>query len=253
MKTIKIYSLLFTFFVLAIMPASVFAGDYATLNFIGFSDDAKYLAFEEYGTQDGSGFPYSNYYFIDVAKNSYAAAPIKQTFNDFDESNPPSENVVRLKTKKAAAANLKKFKIVAGNTGALLVARLPTDIDAGKIKPGDENKNQIIKFYDQEYAGYGGDIFELRLTTSKVDLKRCEDYNFEATLKFELSLNSSRKDKAKILQKDKDLPESRGCPHTYSVQSVYSYKNQIAVFMNVYTYGFEGPDMRYMVVMGNLR
>lgn len=252
MKTIKIYSLLFTFFVLAIIPASVFAGDFATLNFIGFSEDGKYLAFEEYGTQDGSGFPYSNYYFIDVTKNSYAVAPIKQTFKDFDESNPPGEDVVRLKTKKAAAANLKKFKIVPGNTGALLVARLPTDIDAGKIEPNDENKNQVIKFYDEEYEGYGGDIFELRLKISKVDLKRC-DYNYEPTLKFELLLKSTRNDTEKILQKDKDLPESRGCPHTYSVQNIYTYKNKIAVFMNVYTLGFEGPDMRFMVVSGNFR
>lgn len=253
MKTIKIYSLLFTFFVLAIMPASVFAGDFATLNFIGFSEDGKYLAFEEYGTQDGSGFPYSNYFFIDVAKNSYAAAPIKQTFNDFDESNPPGEDVVRLKTKKAAAANLKKFKIVAGNTGALLVARLPTDIDAGKINPNDENKNQIIKFYSEEYEGYGGDIFELRLITSNANSKRCKDYGFDDTLKFELSLKDTRSDTSKSLQKDKDLPESRGCVNTYSMQNVYSYKDKIAVFINTYSYGFEGPDMRFIVVTGNFR
>lgn len=253
MKTIKIYSLLFAFFVLAILPAGVFAGDFATLNFIGFSEDGKYLAFEEYGTQDGSGFLYSNYYFIETAKNSYAAAPIKKMIDNFDEANPPGEDAVRLQAKKAAAANLKKFKIVTGNTGVLLAARMPTDIDAGKLDPYDETKNQTIKFYDEEYEGYGGDVFELRLTTSKVNLKRCEDYNFEATLKFELSLSNSRDDKTKILQKDKDLPESRGCPHTYSLQSVYTYKNRIAVFMNIYTYGFEGPDMRFMVVTGSLR
>lgn len=256
MKTIKIYSLLFTFFVLAIMPASIFAGDYAALNFIGFSADGKYLAFEEYGTQDGSGFPYSNYYFIDVAKNSYAAAPVKMLFDDSkmtDESQIPAEDVMRLKAKKAAAVNLKKFKIAAGNTGALLVARLPTDIDAGKISPNDENKNQVIKFYGEEYEGYGADIFELNLMTSKSGSKRCKEYGFDDTLKFELSLKETRGDKSKVLQKDKDLPESRGCVNTYSVQNVYSYKGKIAVFMNTYSYGFEGPDMRYMVVTGNLR
>jgi predicted secreted protein len=249
MKNLKIYSLLFAFFVLAVMPASVFAGDFATLNFIGFSEDGKYLAFEEYGTQDGSGFPYSNYYFVETAKNSYAAAPVKK----FTENETISENAIRLQAKKAAAVNLRKFKIAAGNTGTLLVARLPTDIDVQKIAPGSENKDQTIKFYDEEYECYGGDIFELGLKTSKANAKRCEDYGFDFDiLKFELSLKTNGVEE-KILQKDKDLPESRGCPHTYSVQNVYSYKNQIAVFVNIYKYGFEGPDMRYMVVTGNYR
>ena len=252
MKTIKIYLLLFAFFIFALMPASVFAGDFATLNFIGFSEDGKYLAFEEYGTQDGSGFPYSTYYFIETAKNAYAAAPIKITVR---EEPVPTEESIRLKAKKAAATNLNKFKIVTGNTGTLLAARLPTDIGAEKIIPNDENKNQTIKFYDDQYEGYGGDIYELRLMTSKADSKPCKDYGFEkdSIVKFELSLKNTNGGKETVLQKDKTLPESRGCTHTYSVQNVYTYKNQIAVFMNTYTYGFEGPDMRFMVVTGNFR
>lgn len=253
MKTIKILCL---FFVLAVMPTSIFAGDYAELNFIGFSNDGKYLAFEEYGTHDGSGFPYSNYYFIETAKNSYAAPPIKKRFDDkkmTDESQIPGEDVMRLQAKKAAAVNLKKFKIVAGNTGALLVARLPTDINAEKVTPDDENKNQTVKFYGAEYEGYGADIFELNLTTSKSGSKRCKEYGFDDTLKFELSLKSSGNEMNKILQKDKDLPESRGCVNTYSVQNIYTYKDKIAVFINTYAYGFEGPDMRFMVVTGNYK
>ena len=255
MKNIKIYLILIVFGVLAIMPANIFAGDYATLNFIGFSEDGKYLSFEEYGTQDGSGFPYSNYYFVDTAKNSYAAAPIKKTYDDSkmtDESQIPGEEVMRLQAKKAAAANLKKFKIVPGNTGNLLVARLLTDLNGEKIKPGDEKKDQIVKFTDYVSSNYFENEYELRLKTSKVNLKRC-DYNYEPTLKFEISLKDVRGNTEKILQKDNDLPESRGCPHTYSVQNIYAYKDKIAVFMNIYTIGFEGPDMRFMVVTGSLR
>jgi predicted secreted protein len=68
-------------FVLAALAVLMFgsivrAGDYANLNFVGFSKDGRYLAFEEYGVQDGSGFPYSSYYFVDVAKNSFAAPSI---------------------------------------------------------------------------------------------------------------------------------------------------------------------------------
>ena len=45
-------------------PAS--AGDRAQFNPIGFSEDGRYFAFEEFGIQDGSGFPYSNTFIIDL-------------------------------------------------------------------------------------------------------------------------------------------------------------------------------------------
>ena len=254
MKTTKIYLLLFAFFVTAIMPASIFAGDFATLNFIGFSEDGKYLAFEEYGTQDGIGFPYSTYYFIETAKNSYAAAPVKMTVKEgIDEDAIPSEDAIRLTAKKSAAANLKKFKIVTGNTGVLLAARLPTDINVEKLDQGSENKNQTIKFYGADYEGYTPNFFELSLKSSASNSKRCQGFGFDDTLKFELSLKDSSGGTSKILQKDKDLPESRGCVNAYSVQNIYTFKDKIAVFINNYSYGFEGPDMRYMVVTGNFK
>nr|WP_272210755.1 DUF2259 domain-containing protein [Marinicella sp. W31]MDC2876669.1 DUF2259 domain-containing protein [Marinicella sp. W31] len=36
------------------------AGDFATFTPLGFSDDGSVFAFEEFGVEDGSGFPYSN-------------------------------------------------------------------------------------------------------------------------------------------------------------------------------------------------
>ena len=47
--------------------ASARAGDVAELEILGFSDDGGVFAFEEYGVQDGSGFPYANRYYIDTA------------------------------------------------------------------------------------------------------------------------------------------------------------------------------------------
>ena len=43
------------------------AGDRAVIDFIGYSADSRYFAFEEFGIQDGSGFPYSSIYIIDLA------------------------------------------------------------------------------------------------------------------------------------------------------------------------------------------
>lgn len=51
----KIYTILFALFLFILIPVNAFVGDYAEMNFIGVSQDGKYMAFEEYGTQDGSG------------------------------------------------------------------------------------------------------------------------------------------------------------------------------------------------------
>ncbi len=254
MKKIKLLLVVFAFCVAAFTPACVFAGDYAQLDFIGFSIDGKYLAFEEYGTHDGSGFPYSNFYFVDVEKNAYAASPIKKTIGEgpIDESKISGEEVIRGKAKKAATANLKKFKIVARNTGNLVVARLLTDIGADKLSPGDEKKDQTLGFTDYVYGNVYENLFELTLKTFEVKIKEC-DYNYEPVLKFELLLNGRNFDSPKILQSDMSLPTSRNCPLTYSIQNVYLFGNKIAVFMNVYSMGFEGPDMRYLVVTGKYK
>lgn len=246
MKNIKIYFLSIAVLLFA-SSGNVFAGDYSRLNVIGFSQDGKYLAFEEYGTQDGSGFPYANIYFIETAKNSYAAQPVKIRV----ESETATEATTRVKAKMGAAATLKKFKIIAGNVGDLLVSRLVTDLNADKIESDSAEKNQIVKFTDYRNSNYFIDKFDLTLKTSEVKNKQCEAYGMPV-YKFDLTLKNTRDQTSKpmILQSDKNLPESRNCPLAYSIQNVYAYKNTLAVFMNVYTTGFEGPDMRFMAVTG---
>lgn len=250
MKIIKTYFLSIAFLLL-ICSANVFAGDFSRLNVIGFSPDGKYLAFEEYGTQDGSGFPYSSIYFIETAKNSFAAQPVKV----YLESETATEATARLKAKTSASANLKKFKIVSGNVGELVVSRLITDLSANGFDNAGDDKNQTIRFTDERMSHYYVDEFELALKTSEVKTKPCADYLDQPGLKFDLTLKNLRAENAapKILQSDKTLPESRNCPFNYSIQNVYTFKNTIAVFMNVFTAGFEGPDMRFMAVTGVYR
>ncbi len=45
-----------------------------------FSADARIFAFEEFGVQDGSGFPYSNIYLIDLERDKFApGSPVRVT------------------------------------------------------------------------------------------------------------------------------------------------------------------------------
>ena len=47
------------------------AADAADRAIIGFSGDGRFFAFEEFGIQDGSGFPYANIYVIDLEKDRW--------------------------------------------------------------------------------------------------------------------------------------------------------------------------------------
>ena len=56
------------------------AGDRALFQPIGFSADGRYFAFEEYGVQDGSGFPYSNTYILDLPADKWVnGTPVRMT------------------------------------------------------------------------------------------------------------------------------------------------------------------------------
>lgn len=244
----KICTFLFALFLLITIPASIFAGDYSEFDFISISENGKYMAFEEYGTQDGSGFPYSNIYFINIEQNEYAAAPVKIRIEK--ESAYLKISPTRAKAKKAATANLKKFGIVEGNTGRLVVARLLTDSEFDFSPYKDGAKTQTINFKSYVGSMFSEGEYKLTLTPLKVEGKK--DYVENPVYKLELLFADKIKNTEKTLQKDKTLPESRGLPVAYRVEKIYLYKDKIIVFLNIFTTGFEGPDMRYMVVAGNV-
>ncbi|RUU09269.1 DUF2259 domain-containing protein, partial [Mesorhizobium sp. M6A.T.Ca.TU.002.02.2.1] len=59
------------------------AGDVAELEILGFTGDGGAFAFEEYGVQDGSGFPYANRYYINTADDSFLkGTPIRVRLDD---------------------------------------------------------------------------------------------------------------------------------------------------------------------------
>ena len=47
------------------------AGDRALLDIVGYSSDDRFLVFEEFGIQDGSGFAYSSIYAVDLIEDSW--------------------------------------------------------------------------------------------------------------------------------------------------------------------------------------
>ncbi|MEQ1646380.1 MAG: hypothetical protein ABL959_23205, partial [Pyrinomonadaceae bacterium] len=144
--------ILFCTILLALLTASAaFAGDYADLDFIGFSTNGKYMAFEQSGEWDGAGGEYATTYYIDVAKNTYALPP---TVFEWQEDSKKSERTLLAKYNTAVAAAIKKLKIVRGKTGTLAVAHLlsdwthvkPVETDSYWIRDGQQTQKKMPNY-----------------------------------------------------------------------------------------------------------
>ena len=223
------------------------AGDYSALNVIGFSKDGKFLAFEEYGTQDGSGFPYVNVYFINVEKNSYASQPYSLIVKNENSTESAARNKARLDTEK----KLQELRIIRGNMGKHVLSRFMTDLTINGDRDDIETAPDELRFAEEIGSMYQRGDYSLKLTPTEAKSKECEAYEMPV-LKFELTLLNNETQKNTILQKDDALPKSRGCAIRYRAQDVFLYEGNVAVFISVFTPGFEGPDMRFMVVTGKL-
>ncbi len=214
------------------------AGDIADRHFWGFSPDGAYFAFEEFGVQDGSGFPYSNIYVINTKKNSWVkGSPIRVLI----EKENATQSIARTSARKRAADIFARLNI--SQSGKLLAHNPATEINRNRksvtVAPGPLN-------FLKQYA------LTFELAEIGVPTKRCNDYGDESQIGY--SLNVTRVGGKKVaLHRDTRIPTSRGCPKSYALHDVYRYspdKNRQAVLyvviLQVFSYGFEGDDGRFL-------
>ena len=269
--------IIFAFLILAVSSAKLFAGDEAELTFIGFSKDGKYLAYEE-SEYSGEGTEYKKVatYIVDTVKNSFATAPVVYELESEDDRPSKLKAVLHSRYKRNVAVKLKRFAIVRGNLGQLVVSHLiydwsyvkpvermksfyqsdgteikkmVTDYEGGYVpKEGPVNEKIIFNPYLSDFVPDTSAFYEL-------SLKMIE--NEQGPNKMELTLkdNTEQEDKpVQILQKDGDnIPESRRNPSAYKIERVYLYSGKIAVFLNVFSWGFESTHVGYMVVTGEIK
>lgn len=205
------------------------AGDAANLEFIGFSKDGRYLAFEQFGITDGIGYPYAKIQIVDVAKNTLLAQTEKMI-----EVENSTTNQARAAIKSTAQGLLNRYAIVRGNQGKFI-----------GIAPTAPN----ISGQRSEFI-YAGRTYTLELNSSfeKQDAKTCPD---EIATRLELTLSAAGK--TRVLQKDGlTLPKSRACALSYEMRSAQLLGNNLAVFVAVHLPGFEGADIRWMVITTRL-
>jgi predicted secreted protein len=212
------------------------AGDAAEIRVIGFSADARMFAFEEFGVQDGSGFPYSNIYVIDLALDKFApGAPVRVTV----------EHEAPLKEARAIAWAKAKGLIVRygadSDPGAFAAYRAAADLGAA---------GEIVRFNRYPQAPsvarpYAVKIQNKPFPATKDCLNASNGFNgFMLTL-----VEADGVPVDRLLYEDDAVPPSRKCPTGYRVGAIVTGGANAAAavaMIQASSQGFEGDDIRWI-------
>jgi predicted secreted protein len=223
------------------LPAPALAGDAAAIDPIGFSGDGRYFAYEEYGVQDGSGFPYASVFVVDLIEDKWVGTPVRVRIDD--ES--ASLDAARQQALSAAAAML--------DDAALTVPAQPLFLNAD----GEAGSGGMEASFGMFGNGLDvpGDLFTLSLDTfASTSTEPCASYGMEDPVKgFALTLSDSAANTAEIYR-DTSVPASRGCVSDYRIHAVLSpypfgmSASPMVAVIGVYSLGFEGPNRRFVTV-----
>lgn len=162
---------------------------------------------------------------VDVARNRYVASSLQLV-----KSEAPDGRKARALSAAEIAGAFKRYGIVRGNSGER------------RAQPAPDAKR--VRFT----RGRG---YEITLREIERPVQNC--LNPTGRL---LEITLSRVGMNLILQRDARLPASRRC----ALSGMYAYnpniapegRSGLAVFVRVVLDGFEGPDVRWMVVTGCL-
>lgn len=216
------------------------AGDFAEFKSLGFSPDGSIYAFEQFGIQDGSGFPYAERYFINVKNDTFVkGTPFK----------------IRIEDENTSLGQVQKM---IAEQSADLISQLNITAEylhLAAFNPSTERSGDPLKisYHPVAYEPNTLSPFEVSLemfdTTAQPP---CSDF-MQSVRAFRLNLNKGSDDVTKTIYEDATIPKSRNCPIEYRMGGVVTfddYENpSVHVFLVlVKSYGFEGPDGRWIAI-----
>ena len=224
----------------ALSAAPALAGDAAQLEILGFSKDGGVFAFEEYGVQDGSGFPYANRYYIDTTSDTFVkGTPVKVRLDDESASLADARKEARAK----GEAIVREDELAA-NRGFTAGWNAVTEYTADPHRIS-VNPRPVFPPIDP--------ALEFRLEEVRLENPaRCADQG--DTVGFQLlRVATGDGGRTQLVHEDRAIPESRRCPLGYRIGGVQTFHPQggapvFAVMIAVRQVGFEGPDHRWLAV-----
>jgi len=219
-----------------------FAGDRALLNVVGYSPDARYFTFEEYGIQDGSGFAYSSIYVVDLNEDRWVVGtPVVL------QAESETESLADLR-QRAWDEIMPRFTDL-----AIELPAIPAALNGDGSTEGDRKS---LKFGAPGYVMSGAEpnpvIGAYTLTLEEIESSsslNCDDILDGPPLGYALTISDFGA--SRVIHRDRSLPRSRGCPTGYTIYGVYlpfgatDISHGVAL-ISVYTFGFEGANRRFV-------
>lgn len=216
----------------------VYAGDFAERYILGFSPDGRYFAFEQFGRQDGSGFPYADIFLIDTHRDAWVnGSPYRVLLKD----ERAKIKWARREALSKAGNALRKYTI--SRPGRLLASNPAAELSAN---PHEVRVNARFAIPSVK------EPWVFRLEERAIALQRCADLLGKAAKGFSLRVMPFEAS-ARELHSDHTIPESCGCPLRYAISDVILHEPNEAprvfvILISVYSFGFEGPDRRFIAV-----
>lgn len=227
-----------------VSPLAAHAGDTAELNILGFTADGSVFAFEEYGIQDGSGFPYANRFYIDTATDSFVqGSPVRVRIDD--------ENATLARARQQARSGgeaIVSDDELAANRGTLAGFNPVTELSADPQRIA-VNPRTVVPPVDEPV--------EFRIEDIYIgEVGRCDGLGEIKGYRL-TRIGVQPGQAAEMLHEDSSIPSSRGCPLGYRIGAVQTFFPDggdpvFAVLIAVRSFGFEGPDHRWIAVPGRL-
>ena len=241
-----LFTALAAFLLAAVAALPARAGDAAALNILGFSADGGVFAFEQYGVQDGSGFPYAERFYIDVDNDSWLpGTPIRVLIDDEtasvedarEEARARGQSVLsddELAAHRGDTAGMSPVTMLSADPHRMAVN--PRPVFPPVDDPLEFRIKEVVVATPERCEGLGWDIKGFRLTR----------------------IDAVPGGTTELVHEDgASVPASRGCPLGYAIGAIQTYFPQggspsYAVLIAIRTFGFEGPDHRFMAIAGRL-
>lgn len=221
------------------------SADLADFNLVGFSDSGEYLAWEQYGVADGSGFPFAELVIVHVPANTvvYRARTLPTEAEMMGGAFPESPAGLRTLLREEASSELDGLGIIPGNTGMHNLHHSLCDIS---VEP------DRVRFYGWVFANnYYGPEYMLEITTEPTGEEQYPDW-FPPTLLLRAELEQVSGERV-IIVDDAVPAESYENTFSYRISDVYTMLDMyVVVVLNTEVPGFEGSDGRFRVIAGVL-
>ena len=237
----------------AVSAAAALAGDVASFEILGFSRDGSRMAWMEHGTQDGSGFDYCNAYVIDTANGS-VLAEAEVVIDPYDASEayaafeygtacqePAVEEAMRMLSPVMTSLGIDD------STACVHAVSHPlTDLGV----PWDSVVFDTVERADT-FSASGGGVLSLSTSEVRVD-SIFENWCFNPVL-LRVTLSDRLTGESRIIYSESVLEPGREYRQGARIGDVYALGDTLIVaVLDVFSLGFEGSDVRHMVVTGNM-